>query len=136
MPPISIKLASMLAKLPKDVDAIFGQNSDLTRRNFKQRKRISAKLKNARIKQITFHTFRHWKATMEYHKTRDILHVMQLIGHKNINNTLVCTQLIDFRDDDYIARIADSEQEACQLIEVGFEFACDFAGNKLFRKRK
>jgi len=37
--------------------------------------------------QIHFHTFRHWKATMEYHKTKAILHVMKVLGHKNINNT-------------------------------------------------
>jgi len=37
--------------------------------------------------QIHFHTFRHWKATMEYYKTKAILHVMKVLGHKNINNT-------------------------------------------------
>jgi hypothetical protein len=73
---------------------------------------------------------------MEYHKTKDILHVMQMLGHRNINNTLVYTRLIDFKEDDYIARIAHTEKEACQLIESGFEFVCDFSGNKLFRRRK
>jgi site-specific recombinase XerC len=37
---------------------------------------------------------------MEYHKTRDIIHVMQILGHKNIKNTLVYVQLEEalFRD--------------------------------------
>jgi hypothetical protein len=73
---------------------------------------------------------------MEYHKTRDILHVMQLLGHKNIRNTLVYTQLVEFKEDDYTARVAHSEEEACQLIEAGFEFVCDFGSNRIFRKRK
>ncbi len=34
--------------------------------------------------QITFHTFRHWKATMEHRKTRGILYVMQMLGHRNV----------------------------------------------------
>ena len=73
---------------------------------------------------------------MEYHRTKDILYVMQLLGHRNINNTLVYTQLVNFREDDYIARVAHSEQEVCQLIEAGFEYVCDYQGNKIFRKRK
>jgi integrase len=57
----------------------------------RQRKRTATKLANPRINQITFHTFRHWKATMEYHKTKDILHVIRILGHKNIKNTLIYT---------------------------------------------
>ena len=61
---------------------------------------------------------------------------MRLLGHRNINNTLIYTRLLDFKEDDCIARIAHSEQEVCQLIESGFEYVCDFQGNKIFRKRK
>jgi integrase len=134
---ISNKLLAMLNELPKTSNTVFVTNSDALRKSFQhQRKLIAYKLKNPRLQQISFHTFRHWKATMEYHKTRDILHVMQMLGHKNINSTLVYTRLIDFKEDDYIARVAHSEQEVCQLIESGFEFVCDFNGNKIFRKRK
>jgi integrase len=135
--PISTKLVDMLNALPKKSVTIFDVNSDLMRRNFsKQRKAISFKLKNPRLQQITFHTFRHWKATMEYHKTRDILHVKEVLGHKSLNSTMLYTQLIGFKDDEFSARIAHNEDEACQLIETGYEFVCDFSGNKLFRKRK
>jgi integrase len=87
-----------------------------------------------RIMKISFHTFRHWKGTMEYAKTRDILHVMQALGHKNIKNTLLYTQLINFKDDEFIAEVAHAEEEICQLIEGGFEYVCDFGNNKIFRK--
>lgn len=73
---------------------------------------------------------------MEYNKTRDILHVMQILGHRNIQNTLIYTQLVDFKDDEYVAKAAHSEKEVCQLIEAGFELVCDYNGNKVFRKRK
>src|SRR4030067_3226297 len=125
--PLSRKLADMLSSLPKNTDTVFGVNADLMRRNFgKQRKRITAKLKNSRLTQITFHTFRHWKATMEYHKTRDILHVKEVLGHKSLNSTMLYTQLISFKDDDFTANVAHSEEEACKLIEAGFEYVCDF----------
>ena len=64
--------------------------------------------------QITFHTFRHWKATMEYHKTRDIIHVKEVLGHKSLNNTILYTQLIGFKDDEWIARVAHAGHEACE----------------------
>jgi integrase/ribosomal protein L37AE/L43A len=134
---ISAKLISMLNTLPKNSQTVFPPNADIMRKSFqRQRRQIAFKLQNPRLMQISFHTFRHWKATMEYHKTKDILHVMRLLGHKNINNTLLYTQLIDFRDDDFTARVAHSEQEVCQLIEAGFEYVCDYNGNKIFRKRR
>jgi len=74
---------------------------------------IAQKLGNRGIAQITFHTVRHWKAAMESQRTKDILHVMKLLGHKNIKNTLVCTQLVNFESEDiYICRAAKTAQEA------------------------
>jgi len=37
---------------------------------------------------------------------------------------------------EYTAKVAASEKEVCTLIEAGFEFVCDYSGNKIFRKRK
>jgi len=135
--PISTKLVNMLNELPKTTNKVFRINQDAMRKSYqRQRKRISAKLKNPRIMQISFHTFRHWKATMEYHKTKDILHVMQLLGHRNIKNTLIYTQLITFKDDEYTAKVAKTEKETCELVESGFEYVCDYNNCKIFRKRK
>ncbi|MDH5448249.1 MAG: hypothetical protein OEY24_02430 [Candidatus Bathyarchaeota archaeon] len=47
---------------------------------------------------------------MEYHKTKDALHIKQLLGHKNINNTLIYTQLISFESDDYHVKTAKTFQ--------------------------
>ncbi len=116
---------------------VFGECMKGQRRTFeRQRQRISKKLKNPRISQITFHTFRHWKATMEYHKTKDILHVMQLLGHRNINNTLVYTQLVDFGDEEYSVKVAHNLGEDKQLVEAGFEYVTARDNYKIYRKRK
>ncbi|MDH5755010.1 MAG: site-specific integrase, partial [Candidatus Bathyarchaeota archaeon] len=99
-------------------------------------KRIAQKLGNPRIQQITFHTFRRWKATMEYHRTKDILYVMKFLSHKNIKNTLIYTQLVSFEDDEYICKVAKNVEEAKQLIEAGFDYVCALENVKLLRKRK
>jgi integrase len=85
---------------------------------------------------ITFHTLRHWKASMEYHRTKDILLVMRILGRENMKNTLVYTQLIQFKDDDYVCKAAKTPEQAKSLIEAGFEYICEIEGTKLFRKRK
>jgi hypothetical protein len=73
---------------------------------------------------------------MEYHRTKDILHVMQLLGHRNIKNTLVYTQLVDFENDDYHSATAKSTEEGEKLIQAGFEYVCTYNEVMLFRKRK
>jgi len=61
---------------------------------------------------------------------------MRFLGHKNIKNTLIYTQLIDLEEDGYIYKVAENVEEAKQLIEDGFDYVCDIDMVKLFRKRK
>jgi len=84
---------------------------------------------------------RHWKATMEYHFTKDILHVKEFLGHKEIDNTLVYIQLDkrlfqDLPEDNFIIRAVQSVKEAIKLGEVGFEPYDIVDGVRLYRKRK
>jgi integrase len=82
---ISPQLIAMLNSLPKEKEQVFACSSRHFTRTFRlQRTRIATKLKNDRIRKIHFHTFRHWKATTGYAKTKDILHVMKILGHRNI----------------------------------------------------
>lgn len=135
---ISPKLLAMFLTMPKKGVYIFGNHPVEGYRTCFTRQRTNAanKLGNPRILQITLHTFRYWKATMEYHRTKDILYVMRLLGHKNIKNTLIYTQLIEFREDEFICKVAKTVEEARQLVENGFDFICAFNDAKLFRKRK
>ena len=71
---ISMTLISMLNALPRKQQRIWNAKLRSIRRNFQHcRKKVANSTQNPRIKKITFHTFRHWKATMEYHKTKNIL---------------------------------------------------------------
>ena len=108
------------------------------RRNFTElRQRLARKLQNPRLEQITFHTFRHFKGTMEYHRAKDSLHIKQLLGHRRIESILVYTRLVNWeRDDDFTARVARAPEEIKQLLEVGFEYVCEKEGLMFFRKRK
>ena len=133
----STQLIAMLNSLPKDKEAPFACSYVHFSRAFRnQRKKIASKLENPRILKIHFHTLRHWKATTEYAKTKDILHVMKILGHKNIQNTLLYTQLITFRSDDFHSATAKTVEDAQKLVEAGFEYVCDFGEVKLFRRRK
>ena len=135
--PISIQLIAMLNSLPQDQEQPYKCSERHFARAFRiQRKRIAFNLKNDRLKKIHFHTLRHWKATTEYAKTKDILHVMKLLGHKNIQNTLLYTQLITFKNDEFHSATAKTVEDAQKLVEAGFEYVCDFGEMKLFRKRK
>jgi hypothetical protein len=61
---------------------------------------------------------------------------MQALGHKNIKNTLIYTQLVTFQNDDYTCKVASNLKEAAELIEAGYEYVTEMDQQKLFRKRK
>jgi integrase len=139
------KLLSMLNALPRTTDYVFGKSSlnSLKATYTRARKRIAFKLQNPRLKEIHFHTLRHWKGTMEYHYTKDILHVKEFLGHVTIDNTLLYIQLdkqlfSNVPEDSFITRVATVAEEACKLIEVGFDYVTGEYGDggKIFRKRK
>jgi hypothetical protein len=61
---------------------------------------------------------------------------MKVLGHKGIKNTLIYTHLVDFKDNEYICKVAWTIEEAQKLIEAGFEYVCEIQNARLFRKRK
>ena len=77
---------------------------------------------------------------MLYHQTKDLVYVMLFLGHKNILNTMRYIQLskVLFKneEEEYICKVASTIEEAKALTEVGFEYVCEYDGDKAFRKRK
>ncbi len=73
---------------------------------------------------------------------KDLLHTMAFLGHKKSDNTLLYVQLDEklFKEDNdnFITHVAHNVQEACRLIETGFEYVTGEYNNggKIFRKRK
>ncbi|GIU71224.1 MAG: hypothetical protein KatS3mg003_1264 [Candidatus Nitrosocaldaceae archaeon] len=131
----------MLNNIPRNGDRVFWKYKNVSnlRRTFeRQRKKMANKLGNPKILLIHFHTLRHWKATNEYYKTRDIVHVQRnIVGYKDIKNTLKYVQLIKFEEEsEYIVKTAKNIDELQVLLEQGFEYVCDHEGYKVLRKRK
>ena len=59
------------------------------------------------------------------------------MGHKNLEQTLVYTQLVAFDEDNgFICKVATTEKEIAELIEHGFEHVLSKDGLEYFRKRK
>jgi len=139
---ISDKLISMLSTLPKKNKYVFGTNNKTTRQTvfYKARKRLTAKLGNPRLMRVGFHTFRHWKATLLYHQTHDIILVKEFLGHRSLNTTLLYIQLekaiFQNLSDEFIVKGVQDPKEIKALLEVGFDFVCDKDGIMFFRKRK
>jgi len=77
---------------------------------------------------------------MKYHKTKDILHVMKMLGHKQFGTTLLYIQLEEalFKNDsgEFTVRVSRKPTEIQALLEVGFEYVCNKDGLMFFRKRK
>jgi hypothetical protein len=46
---------------------------------------------------------------------------MKILGHKNIQNTLLYTQLITFKNDEFHSATAKNVEDAQKLVEAGFE---------------
>ncbi len=100
------------------------------------RNRLSQKLQDPSMKTIRLYDFRHFRASMEYHRTKDLLYVKKLLGHKDLRTTLRYIQLIESENDEFHSATAKTIDEAKALIEQGFEYVTEIDGTKLLRKRK
>ena len=134
---VSNTLISTLNALPKTSELIFPTTyRSLASCYFKVRRKLARKLNNPRLLSISLVTFRHWGATMLYHHTRDILLVKKMLGHKNIQNTMKYTQLVNFKDDDYEVTTATTEDEIKALGKAGFMKYDEHNGIHFYRKPK
>jgi integrase len=140
---LSGKLLNMLNTLPRENKKLFGTATlNSVKATFsRSRKRLAFKLANPRLNEIHPHSMRHWKATMLYHYTRDLLLVADQLGHKDIENTRLFIQLEkslfkNMPDDKFTIKSISSLEEAIKLGEVGFEPFMIVNGVQLIRKRE
>jgi integrase len=138
---LSPKLVRMLTPLivrTNSDEKIWNPNPAAVYNNFMRlRNNIADRLGNPRLRKISLKTFRHWKASMLYHETKDILYVQNFLGHKSIQNTLVYTHLVeDEPENNFIIKVASTLEEYTSLLEHGFEYISDYDDKKILRKRK
>ncbi|MFC1487496.1 site-specific integrase [Thermoproteota archaeon] len=107
---------------------------------YKSRKLLSKKLQNPRLTRISFHPFRHWKATTLYRETKDPLYVKEFLGHKKLDTTLLYIQLekalYKTDSDEFNVKVAETKDQIVELLAVGFEYVCEKDGLSFFRQRK
>jgi len=129
--------AHVLRKKLGQNDVLFSISSSVISNAYRRiRNKLALKLGDASLKSIRLYDFRHFKASMEYHRTKDLLYVKQLLGHKDLRTTLRYTQLLETEGEEYHSAVARSVEEAAKLIEQGFDYVTELDNVKLFRKRK
>jgi integrase len=139
---ISPKLTAMLNALPRKTKRIFGNGPiTSTKMTFmRARKRLANKLQNQQLLKISFHTLRHWKATMLYHETGDIHYVQRFLGHKSISNTEIyiniANTIFESKSDEFTVRVVEKPEDIKKFAEAGFEFYCQKDNLIFLRKRK
>ena len=140
---VTAELIGVLKMLPKTSTRIFGDGpiNSLKSTFMKARKRLAIKLQNPRLLNISFHTFRHWKATMLYHKTKDPYYVKDFLGHKCLSNTEIYinierTLFEEQSDDEFTVKVAEKPEDIKALLEAGFEYVCQKDNLVYMRKRK
>ncbi len=118
-------------------DKLFPSGSVISNTYERLKASTAKKLNDPELKKIRLYDLRHYFATMLYYRTKDILLVKEKLGHRNINNTLIYTHLVDFDDkEEFYSATAKTVSEAAALIEQGFDYVTEFDEIKLFRKRK
>lgn len=139
---VSQKLVGMLSTLPRDSIKVFGESSIYSMKTtfIRARKRLALKLANPRLTKISFHTFRHWKATMLYHQTKDPYYVRDFLGHKELRNTEIYINIertiFESGSDEFTVKVAEKPEDVKALLEVGFEYVCQKEDLIFLRKRK
>ena len=139
---VSPTLIEMINALPRNSEQIFNSSLRSMKTTFiKTRKRLAQTLQNPRLLRISFHTFRHWKATTLYHQTKDPYYVQHFLGHKSIRSTEIYINIEHTlfeagANDEFTVRVAEKPEEIKALLEVGFEYVCSKDSLIFLRKRK
>jgi len=136
------KLMGMLSLMPRESSKVFGNGpiNSFKSTYQKTRKRLAVKLQNPRLRKISFHTFRHWKATRLYHETKDPYYVKDFLGHKELRNTEIYINIertiFEDSNDGFTVKVAENPEDIKSLLEVGFEYVCQKDNLIFLRKRK
>ena len=75
---------------------------------------MAKKLQNPRLLRISFHTFRHWKATTIQHQTHDPW-IVKEVGHTNLRSTEICITyektIYESNNDEYTVKVVKDPNE-------------------------
>ena len=139
----AIKLTTKTAELLREYlntytnERPFPTSKNMSNIWHRTRKQVAEKLNEPQLKRIPLRNLRHHHATSYYAKTQNILMVMQRLGHKKIETTMLYTQLLALdEENEYTCKATNNKEEAIKLVEAGFQYVNDIDGFKLYKKRK
>ncbi|MCK4884879.1 tyrosine-type recombinase/integrase, partial [Candidatus Bathyarchaeota archaeon] len=142
---VSDILLKMLGRLPRtnnDENVFPKRNNNSRRSGFRKRmKQLARQFNNTRFIKIHYHTFRHAFAIRTYHRTKDILYVKTMLGHKSLLTTQkyveIYSQIYDSNTpDQFISKVAVTKEERCTLLNDGWTFIKNDGKEWYFRKPK
>ena len=138
---VSRVLLGRIQTLPRVNEKVFGDLQYNSMRNnlLQQRKRLAEKLSNPELRRLTFTSIRHFYGTKLYHKGKPLLEIQKIMGHKRFTSTL---QYINYEKqiyggtEEWVCKVAESEEDRKRLIKKGFEFVEQVDGKSYYRKQK
>ncbi|MCJ7425503.1 tyrosine-type recombinase/integrase [Candidatus Bathyarchaeota archaeon] len=139
---VSAALMEMLNALPRTSEQVFpGSLKSMKGTFLDTRKRLAETLQNPRLLRISFHTFRHWKATTLYHQTKDPYYVQHFLGHKKLTSTEIYINIEHTlfeagANDEFTVKVAEKPEEIKALLEIGFEYVLQKDNLIFLRKRR
>ena len=99
------------------------------------RNRVSDEFNMPELKQIHLYDFRRFKASKEYKLSRhNLIHVSQILGHKDTRMTEHYISLFDEKDLTWIPVICTTQEEIEQAIKDDCELVCQADGKTYFKK--
>ena len=119
---VSNKLIAMLNALPKTSELVFPlKYSSMLNTYVRLRRRVAELQQNPRIPSVELRSFRHWGGTMLAWKSNgNVLLVKNMLGHKNVKNTMRYIGKIHFKDDDFETTAAATLEEVLALGKAGW----------------
>jgi integrase len=138
---VSRELLGRIQALPRAGEKIFNNlmYNSMRTNLLQQRKRLAEKLGNPELRRLTFTSIRHFYGTKLYHKGNTLLEIQKIMGHKRFTSTL---QYINYEKqifggtDEWICKVAESEEDRKTLIQKGFQFIEQVDGKSYYRKQK
>jgi len=117
-------------------DQIFkGKNADNFAENYRHlRNSLAKKYSMPELKQVQLYDFRRFKASKEYHLSRNLLLVKQLLGHKHIVQTEKYISLFDEANIAWVPIVAGTDEEIKQAIQDDCILVCQANGKTYFKK--
>ncbi len=118
---------------------IYNGKSETLSSNYRHyRNRIADKYNMPELKQICLYDFRRFKGSREYHLTKNILHVKEILGHRDnsLRSTMRYVSLLSEDPSLWEPIIAVTDEEIKQCIRDDCVLVCQANGKTFFKKLK